>query len=90
MRILRILEGMTIDNDDIIIDNDFNSFINGLDNKSLENKKWKKNTNIAIIIQEPDFDELCNLCIRTKNTQIINHKPMTPITKKLKAVYGDL
>ena len=39
VKALRILESMTIDNDDTIIKNDSNSFTNGLNNKSLENPK---------------------------------------------------
>ena len=41
---------MTIDNDNIIINNDFNFFIDSLDNKSLENEKKNKNIDIAIIV----------------------------------------
>ena len=41
---------MTVNNDNIIIDNDSNSSIDGLDNKSLENEKRNKSTYIAMII----------------------------------------
>ena len=49
VQVSKMLESMTVDNDDTIIDNDSNFFMNGLDNKSLENEKRNKNTNIAII-----------------------------------------
>ena len=75
-----MLEGMTVDDDDTIIDNNSNSFINSFDNKILENKKGNKSTNIAMITQEPDFDKLYNSCIRSKHIKIINYKPMTPTT----------
>ena len=45
-----MLEGMTINDNNIIIDNDFNFFMVGLNNKSLKNKKINKNTNIIMII----------------------------------------
>ena len=38
---------MTINDDNIIIDNDFNFFVNALDNKSLKNEKRNNNTNMA-------------------------------------------
>lgn len=41
---------MTVNNDNIIINNDSNSSIDGLDNKGLENEKRNKSTNIAMII----------------------------------------
>lgn len=50
IKILRILENMTINDNDTIINNDFNSFTNSLNNKSLENEKRNENINIAIII----------------------------------------
>ena len=90
VRASRMLEGMTVDDDDTIIDNDSNSSTDGSDNESLENEKRNESTNMAMITQEPDFDELCDPCIGSKHTQIINHKPMTPTTRKLEAVHGDL
>ena len=44
-----MLKNMTIDDDDTIIDNDSNSSINSLDNKTLKNEKKNENTNIAMI-----------------------------------------
>ena len=41
---------MTIDDDNKIIDNASNFFTDGLNNKSLENEKRNKSTNIIIII----------------------------------------
>ena len=75
-----MLESMTVDNDDIIIDNDFNSSTDDLDNKSLKNEKRNKNTNMTRITQKSDFDELCNPYIGSKHIQIINHKSIIPIT----------
>ena len=46
----KILENIIVNNNNIIIDNDFNSSIDSLNNKSLKNKKINKNTNMAIII----------------------------------------
>ena len=40
---------MTINYNNISIDNNFNFSINGLDNKSLEKKKRNESINIAII-----------------------------------------
>lgn len=54
---------MTINNDNIIIDNDFNFSMNDLNSKSLENKKRNKSTIMVMITQESDFDKLCNPCI---------------------------
>ena len=85
-----MLEGITINNNNIIIDNYSNSSINSLNNKSLKNKKRNKSTNIAIITQKPDFDNLCNPCIGIKHIEIINHKPLTLTIQKLKAIYRDL
>ena len=68
IKVSRILEGMTIDDDDIIINNNSNSSTNSLDNKRLENEKRNENTNITIITQELDFDELCNPYIESKHT----------------------
>ena len=50
IKVSRMLEDVIIDDNDIIINNNSNSFIDGLDNKSLENEKLNKSTNIAIII----------------------------------------
>ena len=50
VKVSRMLESMTVNNDDIIIDNDFNFSINGLDNKSLENEKKNESINMSIII----------------------------------------
>lgn len=44
-----MLENMTIDNDNKIIDNDSNFSTDDLDNKSLENEKRNENTNMAMI-----------------------------------------
>lgn len=66
VKILRILEGMTIDDNNTIIDNDSNFFINSLDNKSPKKQKRNKSINMAIIIQESDFHLLCNLFNRSK------------------------
>ena len=90
VRASRMLEGMTVDDNDTIIDNDSNSSTDGLDNKSLENEKRNKSTNMAIITQELDFDELCDPCIGSKYKQIINYKPIIPITRKLETIHGDL
>ena len=45
----RMLVSMTINDDNIIINNNFNSFMDGLDNKSLEKEKKNKNTNMVMI-----------------------------------------
>ena len=55
IQVLKMLKSMTPNNNNIIINNNFNSFTNGLNNKSLENKKRNKNTNILIIILKSDF-----------------------------------
>ena len=86
----RMLKSITVDDDDTIIDNNSNSSTDGSDNENLENKKGNESTNMAIIIKEQDFDDLCDPYIESKHTQIINHKPMTLITQKLKGVHGDL
>ena len=39
VKVSRMLETIIVDNDNIIIDNNFNSFIDSLNNKSLENEK---------------------------------------------------
>ena len=39
---------------------------------------------MAIIIKNPDFNKLCNSCIKNKHTQIINHKFIIPIIQNLK------
>lgn len=57
---------MTANDDNIIINHDFNFSIDDLDNKSLKNKKINKSSNIIIITQELEFDMLCNLCIKSK------------------------
>ena len=44
-----MLKNITINNNKIIINNDFNFFINGLDNKNIKNEKKYKNINIIII-----------------------------------------
>lgn len=50
VNISKILEGMTIDDDNIIIDNDSNFFTDVIDNKSLENEKRDQSTNMAMIM----------------------------------------
>ena len=67
---------MTINNNNIIINNDSKFFTDSSDNKNLKNKKKNKSTNIAMIIQESNFDKLCNLCIGNKYIWIINYKSM--------------
>ena len=42
VKVLKILKNMTINDDDTIIDNNSNFFINGLDNKSFKNEKKLK------------------------------------------------
>lgn len=41
---------------------------------------------------DPDHpvEQLCNPCIKSKDTKIVRHKKMTPTTRKLKAIYADL
>lgn len=43
-------KNMTINNDDTIINNDLNSFMDSSNKKSLEKKEINKSTNIVIII----------------------------------------
>lgn len=64
IKVSRMLEDMIINDDIIIINNDSNSSINDLDNKNLKNKKRNESTNITMITQKLDFDEVCNLYIR--------------------------
>ena len=49
IRVSKMLESMIIDNDNIIINNNSNSFKNGLNNKNLENKKRNESTNMVMI-----------------------------------------
>lgn len=35
-------------------------------------------------------EKLYNLCIESKDTKIIKYKKITPITRKLQEIYGDL
>ena len=67
---------MTIHNNYIIINIDFYSSMNGLDNQNLENKKRNESTNMTVIIQEPNLDKLCNFCFKNQYIQIINVKPI--------------
>lgn len=85
-----MLEDIIINSDNKIINNDFNFFKDGLDNKILENEENNKSINMTIIRKKSKFDELCNLYIGSKYIQIINHKPIIAITQKFKAVYKNL
>ena len=57
---------MTINDNNIITNNDFNSFIESLNNKNQVIDKRNKSTNKEMIIQKSDFDELYNFCIKNK------------------------
>lgn len=47
IRVLKILKSMTINNDNIIRNNNSNFFIHGLNNKNQENEKKNQKTNIV-------------------------------------------
>ena len=50
VKISRMLEKMTINDDDTIINNDSNFSTDSLNKKSLDNKKRNKSINMVIII----------------------------------------
>lgn len=49
VKVLKIFKDMTINDDNIIIDNNSNSFINSLNRKNLYNEKRNKINNMIII-----------------------------------------